>query len=56
MSTSAGPPGEPKSPAGAQAVGVAWSPGWREIGEWGGGGIGRATRIGLPAVEDPASF
>ena len=53
MSTSAGLPGEPESPP--QAVGVAWSPGWTEIGKW-GGGIDRATRIGLPAVEDPASF
>ena len=30
---------------------MAWSHGWGEKGEWGGGGIGRATRIGLPAVE-----
>ena len=30
---------------------MAWSRGWGEKGEWGGGGIGRATRIGLPAVE-----
>ena len=54
MRTSAGLPGEPKSPP----QGWAWpgALGGGEIGKWGGGEIGRATRIGLPAVEDPASF